>query len=384
MGVEEEILPVITGDANEIEEDEKIILKTDLNIARRQTLTNLIIKKQTLQHAFDDNDDYDYEKEFLEMENNAKISKFFDKAKERLRYYFNMFRRKTENYVEDIEEEIIDETQNDKKEGLNKLKNIMDNANKNKGMKALKDNQKNEKIKENLNKFNKIMVDKEKQKGMDVLKDNQKTEIKKEKLNKLGDIFQQKSKSKVMNALKQNKKDEEIKEQLTKLNTLIIEKEKNKAMTALKQKQNEENIKTQITLINKIIEEKQKEEALNSLKKNQEDEKIKEHLLKISNLITEKQKIKVMTTLKQKEHDEQVKTQLEKLNELMEKKEKEIALEILNENTNEIILSDEEYNKKMRQLLFIKIISHIGYHYLLRKLLYFLNQWIKNSGIKRK
>ncbi len=238
IDIEEEIIPVISGSGNEMKEDEKVILKNDLNIARRQTLTNLIVKKQTIQYALDDNDDYDYEKEFLEMENNAKIGKFFDKAKERLRYYFNMFRRKTENYVEDIEEEIIDETQNDKKEGLNKLKNIMDNANKNKGMKALKDNQKNEKIKENLNKFNKIMVDKEKQKGMDVLKDNQKTEIKKEKLNKLGDIFQQKSKSKVMNALKQNKKDEEIKEQLTKLNTLIIEKEKNKTMTTLKQKQN--------------------------------------------------------------------------------------------------------------------------------------------------
>ena len=148
IDIEEEIIPVISGSGNEMKEDEKVILKNDLNIARRQTLTNLIVKKQTLQHAFDDNDDYDYEKEFLEMENNAKIGKFFDKAKERLRYYFNVFRRKTENYVEDIEEEIIDETENDKKEGLNKLKNIMDNANKNKGMKALKDNQKNEKIKE--------------------------------------------------------------------------------------------------------------------------------------------------------------------------------------------------------------------------------------------
>ena len=47
----------------------------EITIARRQTLTNLIIKKQTLQHAFDDNDDYDYEKEFLEMENKVKERK---------------------------------------------------------------------------------------------------------------------------------------------------------------------------------------------------------------------------------------------------------------------------------------------------------------------
>ena len=128
------------------------------------------------------------------MENNAKISKFFDKAKERLRFYFNLFRRKTENYVEDIEEEIIDESENDKIEGLNKLKNVMENVEKIKGMKALKDNQQNEKIKESFNQFNKSMIEKDKQKGIDVLKNNQKTEIKKEKLNKLGDIFQKKSK----------------------------------------------------------------------------------------------------------------------------------------------------------------------------------------------
>ena len=88
-----------------------------------------------------------------------------------------------------------------------------------------------------------------------------------------------------------------------------------------------------------------------------------------------------MTSLKQKEHDEKVKNQLEKINELLEKKEKEMALEILTANKYEIT-SSEEYYKIMRQLLFIKIIAHVGYHYLFRKLLYFLNKWIKNAGIK--
>ena len=358
-----------------------------LNIARKQTLTHLLIRKQTIQQAINDNDednneDYDYddyEKEFIEMENNAKISKFFDKATERLKYYFNVFRRKTENYVENIEEEIIDESEKDKINGLNKLKNVIDNKNKNKAMNALKQNQKDEKITETFNKLENITSEKLRTTGIKKLKQNKDIELKKEKLNKLENILSQKSKTQALNSLKQNKKDKEIKEQLTKLNSIILEKEKNKGMTALKQKQNEEKIKEQIIKLNEIIEQKQKDDALNSLKKNQEDEKMKEHLIKISYLITEKEKNKVMTALKQKQHDEKVKEQLQKLNELMEKKEKEMAFENLSEYQ---MISYEEYFKKMKGFLFIKVIAHVGYHYLHRKLLYFLKKWIKNAGIK--
>ena len=194
------------------------------------------------------------------MENNAKISKFFDKAKERLRFYFNLFRRKTENYVEDIEEEIIDESENDKIEGLNKLKNVMENVEKIKGMKALKDNQQNEKIKESFNQFNKSMIEKKE----NYVKDNEEEIIDKiendkiKGLNKLKNVMENVEKVKGMKALKDNQQNEKIKESFNQFNKSMIEKDKQKGIDVLKNNQKTEIKKEKLNKLGDIFQKKSK------------------------------------------------------------------------------------------------------------------------------
>ena len=165
IDIEEEIIPVISGEMNEIKEDEKIILKGDLN--------------------------------------------------------------KNEKNVNNI---------NNRKEGFNKLQNVMDNVNKNKGMQSLKTNQKNEKVKENINKLNNMIIEKEKQIGINALKENKENEEKKEKLTNLNKVIVEKEKKTVITTLKQNKDDEIKKEKLGNIDKILSDKNKQKGINVLKKK----------------------------------------------------------------------------------------------------------------------------------------------------